>query len=221
MIDIKHVSKIYQLDTGEFRALDDVSLTIRKGEFVSIVGPSGCGKSTLMQVLGLLDRPTKGEIIINDQKISVLNDDQLSHIRSQVVGFVFQQFNLITKMTVLENVLLPTLYARKKLDFVPKDRAVELLTRFGIGTKLNVRPNRISGGQQQRTAIARALIMHPEIILADEPTGNLDSKTGIEILKLLTDLNRDMGVTIVIVTHDPSIAKQTKRQVHMRDGKII
>lgn len=221
MIKLSHVSKEYALESGIFSALNDISLTIHKGEFSSIIGQSGSGKSTLMHIIGLLDKPSSGEITVNDINIKTLSDEKLSQLRNEFVGFVFQQFNLINKMTVLENVLLPTTYTRKKLNFDPKNRAIELLTRFGIAAKANSRPNRISGGQQQRTAIARALMMQPELILADEPTGNLDSKTGEEILNLLTNLNTVDHVTIVIVTHDATIAKRTKRQISISDGQLV
>lgn len=220
MIAVKNVYKDYLLEGENFRALNDVSLTINSREFTSIVGPSGCGKSTLMHIIGLLDRPSKGEIIIGNEETSKLGDDALSRLRNEYIGFVFQQFNLINKLTILENVLLPTIYSTKKFDFDPKQRAQELLDRFGILQKQNSYPNKISGGQQQRVAIARALIMKPELILADEPTGNLDTKTGAKIMELLETLNNE-GNTVVIVTHDMEIAEKTKRQIKMRDGEII
>jgi ABC-type lipoprotein export system ATPase subunit len=220
MIAVKNVYKDYLLEGENFRALNDVSLTINSREFTSIVGPSGCGKSTLMHIIGLLDRPSKGEIVIGNEETSKLGDDALSRLRNEYIGFVFQQFNLINKLTILENVLLPTIYSTKKFDFDPKQRAQELLDRFGILQKQNSYPNKISGGQQQRVAIARALIMKPELILADEPTGNLDTKTGAKIMELLETLNNE-GNTVVIVTHDMEIAEKTKRQIKMRDGEII
>lgn len=222
MIKLSHVSKKYSID-GEtiFTALEDVSLTINDGEFVSIVGPSGSGKSTLMHIIGLLDKPSSGEILINDQNIASITDDELSHLRQVVVGFVFQQFNLINKLTILENVVMPTIYSRIPLPFNPKTRAMELLTDLGIESKAHSYPNKISGGQQQRVAIARALMMKPQLILADEPTGNLDSKTGQEILTLLTTLNTREHITLVIVTHDQAVAKKTKRQIKIRDGKVF
>lgn len=222
MIKLSHVSKKYSID-GEtiFTALEDVSLTINDGEFVSIVGPSGSGKSTLMHIIGLLDKPSSGEILINGQNIASITDDELSHLRQVVVGFVFQQFNLINKLTILENVIMPTIYSRIPLPFNPKTRAMELLTDLGIESKAYSYPNKISGGQQQRVAIARALIMKPQLILADEPTGNLDSKTGQEILTLLTTLNTREHITLVIVTHDAAVAKKTKRQIKIRDGNVF
>jgi ABC-type lipoprotein export system ATPase subunit len=221
MIKLEHVKKIYRIGGEEVKALDDVSLEIKEKEFVGILGTSGSGKSTLMHMLGLLDIPSSGKLIIGDQDISQLSDNAISEIRSRYIGFVFQQFNLINQLTVLENVLLPTLYSKKELDYNPREKAIDILKKFGIFDRKDFLPNKISGGQQQRVAIARALIMDPEIILADEPTGNLDSKTGNEILKLLSDLNRDLGVTVIIVTHDKDVVKKTKRQIYIKDGKIV
>lgn len=221
MIRLQGVNKIYNLDGEVFKALDDVDLEIRDGEFTAIQGPSGSGKSTLMHVIGLLDQPSSGKILINDRDVSRFSDDQLSRVRNEVVGFVFQQFNLINKLTILENVVLPTIYAHRKLDFDPKIRAMDLLSRFGIGDRAKSFPNKISGGQQQRVAIARALIMKPQLVLADEPTGNLDSKTGEKILELLSALNKEDKVTVVVVTHDEGVARRTKRHIKIRDGKIV
>ncbi len=222
MIRLVDVWKEYRLG-GEavFVALRGVSLEIKQGEYVSIVGPSGSGKSTLMHIMGLLDKPTKGEVYIQNKKVSNLPDDELSSLRNRFIGFVFQQFNLIPNMTTLQNVLLPTVYARGELNFDPKRRAFELLERFGIKEKADSYPNQLSGGQQQRVAIARALIMRPKVILADEPTGNLDSKTGKEILDLMESLNKNEGVSLVIVTHDKEIAKRARRKVEILDGKIV
>jgi len=221
MIELKNVSKIYGLDGENFIALENINLKIKEGEFATIVGPSGCGKSTLMHIIGLLDDATGGKVIVNGTDITKLNDDEISRLRSQHIGFIFQQFNLINKLTVLENILLPVQYLRKKLDFNPKKRAFELIDRFNISEKVNSYPNKLSGGQQQRVAIVRALINNPKIILADEPTGNLDSKTGSKILDLLKELNKKDKLTVIVVTHDPQIASVSKRKISMLDGRII
>ena len=222
MIKFRNVWKIYKLDGEiEYQALKGVSFAIKEGEFVSIMGPSGSGKSTLMHLIGLLDKPTKGEILIEGKNVVNLDDDKLSTLRNEFVGFVFQQFNLIPKLTVLENILLPTIYARKKLNYDPKKKALDLIKKFGLGGKENSYPNKISGGQQQRVAILRALIMEPKLILADEPTGNLDSKTGVEIMNLLKTLNEKEGITVVLVTHEADIASYGKRMIRIKDGEII
>lgn len=222
MIKLSNVSKSYQVDEETtFFALKQVSLEIKEKEFVSITGPSGSGKSTLMHLIGLLDKPTTGEIIIGEKKISVLNDDDLSSLRNEFVGFVFQQFNLISKLSVLENILLPTVYSRKELNYDPQKKAVDLLNKFGLFDKKNSFPNKLSGGQQQRVAILRALIMEPKLILADEPTGNLDSKTGHEIMRLLKDLNEKEKITVVVVTHEADIAAYGRRIVRVKDGKLV
>lgn len=221
MIKLQHVSKEYPLDGEPFLALQDISLEIKKGEYSAIIGPSGSGKSTLMHIMGLLDLPTSGKIFIDNIDVSTYSDDQLSMARNEFIGFVFQQFNLINKLTILENVLLPTIYAKRTLSFNPKDRATMLLKKFGLESKIRSFPNKISGGQQQRVAIARALIMNPKLVLADEPTGNLDSKTGDAIMDLLEELNKKEGVTVVIITHEKEIADRTQRQMQIRDGKLV
>ena len=221
MIQFENVTKQYELGGDIIKAVDRASFKIENGEFVGILGTSGSGKSTLMHMIGLLDTPSSGKIVVGGKDISKLTDDEISKIRSEYIGFVFQQFNLINQLSVLENVLLPTIYAKKKLEFDPMQKAIDLLTRFGLYERKDFFPNKISGGQQQRVAIARALIMNPEIILADEPTGNLDSKTGTEILNLLTELNKDLGVTVILVTHDTNVAKKTKRQIFIKDGRIV
>lgn len=221
MIELKNICKDYIVGNEKIRILHDISLVIKDKEFVSIMGSSGSGKSTLMHIMGFLDTASYGTILLDGKDVSRLSDDNLSKIRSEHIGFIFQQFNLINNLTVLENVLLPSIYSRKKINFDFKKKAEELLKRFGILDRKDYFPNKISGGQQQRVAIARALIMNPRIIFADEPTGNLDSKNGAEIIKLLGELNRDFGVTIVVVTHEEYIASEARRQLFIKDGFLV
>ncbi len=221
MINLSHVSKEYKLSGESFFALRDVSFEIKEKEFTAILGPSGSGKSTVMHIMGLLDTPTAGTVKINGRDVSKYSDNELSLARNELIGFVFQQFNLINKLSILENILLPTIYTRKKLPFDPKIRAMELITKFGLSGKERSFPNKISGGQQQRVAIARALIMQPKLVLADEPTGNLDTKNGDAILDLLEKLNKQEGATVVIITHEPDVAERCKRKLYIRDGQLF
>lgn len=221
MIKLQNVCKSYYLGDEEVKAVCNVDLEIKEKEYVSILGSSGSGKSTLMYLIGLLETPTNGKIFIDNKDVSKLSDDELSAIRNHYVGFVFQSFNLINKFSVLENVLLPTKYSKEKLKFNPNQRAEELLKKFSIWDRRDFYPNKISGGQQQRVAIARALIMNPKVILADEPTGNLDSKTGEEILGLIESLNKDFGVTVIVVTHEKEVADRTKRKIYIKDGIVV
>ncbi|OGD83094.1 macrolide ABC transporter ATP-binding protein [Candidatus Curtissbacteria bacterium RBG_13_40_7] len=219
MIKISHITKIYQKDSVETIALSDVSFQIKKGEFVAIMGPSGSGKSTLMHILGALDLPTKGIYILDDQNIGSLSDDELADIRNRKIGFIFQAFNLLPRITALENVMLPMSYAE-----IPKEERLEkgkkLLERVGLGDRLNHSSSQLSGGQQQRVAIARGLSMNPSILLADEPTGNIASSQAEEIMEIFERLNRD-GHTIIMITHEPEIARHAKRIITIRDGKIV
>lgn len=221
MIELIDICKDYLVGNETIRVLHNINLKIKSGEFLGIMGASGSGKSTLMHIMGFLDTPTSGKIILDGKDVSKIDDNELSRLRSEYVGFVFQQFNLINSLTVLENIILPAIYSQKKLNENSGPKAIELMRRFGIYDRKDYLPNKISGGQQQRVAIARALIMNPKIIFADEPTGNLDSKTGEEIMRLLSQLNKDLGVTIVLVTHEKNVVQKTKRQIYLRDGIIV
>jgi putative ABC transport system ATP-binding protein len=220
ILELKNIVRQYNTGGTVFTALNDVSVSIKEGEFVSITGASGSGKSTLMHIIGLLDNPTSGEILLEGRDVSKLKEHQLAQIRNVTLGFVFQQFNLLPKTSSLENVLLPLLYS----DVPQKLRnqiGLDLLAKVGLADKVLNTPAQLSGGQQQRVAIARALVNNPKIILADEPTGNLDSKSGVEIMNFLHKLNKEEGRTIVFVTHDMDLAKQAKRMIVIKDGKII
>jgi len=210
--------KIYQMGDVEVQALRGLSCTIDRGEVVAIVGPSGSGKSTLMNILGCLDHPTSGDYYLDGEHVSELRDDQLADIRNRKVGFVFQSFNLLSRSSALTNVELPLRYSGNREG--RKDRAREALTAVGLGDRMTHRPTELSGGQQQRVAIARAIVNNPAIIMADEPTGNLDSRVGQEIMDLLLNLNQERGTTLIIVTHDPKVAAQAQRTIHIKDGIV-
>jgi putative ABC transport system ATP-binding protein len=217
MIEIENITKVYQMGETEVRALDGVSLKIEDGEWVAIMGPSGSGKSTLMAILGCLDSPTSGSYQLDGIDVAKMRDDDLAAVRNKKIGFVFQQFNLLARTSALENVALPLLYATGNHQ---RDRAQAALKAVGLGDRMGHRPNELSGGQQQRVAIARALVTEPSILLADEPTGNLDSKTGKEIMALFSDLHSTRGITVIFVTHDPAIAANAQRVIHIQDGRI-
>ncbi len=219
VVDAKDITKVYQMGEVEVHALRGLSVQIAPGEVLSIMGPSGSGKSTLMNILGCLDRPTSGEYSLNGESVATLSDDQLADIRNRGVGFVFQSFNLLPRQTALANVELPMRYAELN-GRNRKQVATEALEAVGLGDRIRHRPNELSGGQLQRVAIARALVNNPAIIMADEPTGNLDSKSGDEIMGLLRKLNEDRGTTLIVVTHDPEIADLTDRVITLRDGCI-
>jgi putative ABC transport system ATP-binding protein len=219
MIELSNVRKVYNLGKVQVNALKGVSLKINKGEYVAIVGPSGSGKSTLMNIIGLLDKPTSGSYKLNGTEISTLNDDQLAYLRNRQIGFVFQFFNLLSKLDALSNVELPMLYAKIPAKERRK-RAIKALEIVGLSERIHHKPNELSGGQQQRVAIARAIVMNPSFLLADEPTGNLDTNSSIEIMKIFYQLN-ESGTTIVMVTHEQDIANHAKRILRLRDGNII
>lgn len=220
MIHVEELTKVYQMGDNEVRALDGVDFTITKGEMVAIMGPSGSGKSTLMSIIGCLDVPTSGHYTIDGVAVENMDETRLADVRGRKIGFVFQQFNLLARTSALENVKLPLTYAGvagKERD----DRAMKALERVGLGKRTHHAPNELSGGQQQRVAIARAIVNEPAILLADEPTGALDSKTGVEIMDLFQSLHRENGQTVILVTHDTHVARHTDRIIKISDGKII
>jgi len=221
LIKLRNLSKTYDLGEVKVHALKEVSLDINEGEFVALIGPSGSGKSTLMNTLGCLDRPTTGSYCLADEEVADLNADRLAQVRNQRIGFVFQNFNLLARTTALENVEVPLLYNPTCPRRDRKSRASELLQRVGLGERMDHKPNQLSGGQQQRVAIARALVNRPPILLCDEPTGNLDSRTSREIMELFTKLNGSEGLTVILVTHDLDVARRAKRALVLIDGEVV
>ena len=218
MIRLSQVRKTYRQGGNEIKALDGIDLHIKAGEFVAIMGPSGSGKSTLLNVLGALDRPDQGHYQLNNDEISAMDDDAASEVRNRNIGFVFQSFHLLPRLTVLENVLLPQRYSKSR-DESAEARARQLLERIGLAQRMDHRPGELSGGQLQRAAIARALLNQPALLLADEPTGNLDSKSATDVLGLLAELHQ-AGQTLVLVTHDPAVAARAQRTIHLADGRV-
>ena len=218
MIELREVTKVYRTGRVEVHALQEVSVTIGQSEMLAIMGPSGSGKTTLMNVLGCLDAPTSGQYVLKGEEVERLGDDQLAEIRNRQIGFVFQTYNLLPRLTAIANVQLPLLYGRVRNS---KKQALDALERVGLGHRAYHRPTELSGGEQQRVGIARALVKDPAILLADEPTGNLDTRSSVEVVELLSRLNREAGITVVIVTHEPEVAAHTRRTISMRDGRIV
>jgi putative ABC transport system ATP-binding protein len=222
VISIKNLTKTYQMGEVAVQALRSVSLDIHAGEFVTVVGPSGSGKSTLMHILGCLDQPTSGQYLLDGKDVSRLSDDEVSSVRNRKIGFVFQGFNLLTRTSALENVELPLLYSSTPVSASERrNRAMAALEAVGLGSRYEHHTNQLSGGQQQRVAIARALLNHPSILLADEPTGNLDSRTSVEVMDIFQSLKEDRGITIVLITHEPDVAAYGSRIIAFKDGVIV
>ncbi|MGC9361092.1 MAG: ABC transporter ATP-binding protein [Anaerolineae bacterium] len=217
LIELRNIFKTYQMGIMQVEAIRNVSLDVAEGELTAIMGPSGSGKSTLMNILGCLDRPTRGEYMLNGQRVANLDDDALAEIRNHTIGFVFQSYNLLPRTSAVENVEVPLIYSGARNR---RDRAMEALDSVGLADRAHHKPSELSGGEQQRVAIARALVNNPSLILADEPTGNLDTKTGLEIVGIFQRLNLERGITVLYVTHDPEIADYTRRIIRLRDGRI-
>jgi putative ABC transport system ATP-binding protein len=221
LITLRDVAKIYDLGEVKVEALVDANLSIKQGEYVALIGPSGSGKSTLMNTLGCLDRPTRGSYLLAGEEVATMSGDQRAKIRNRRIGFVFQNFNLLARTSALENVELPLLYSRHLTARQRHERAIDKLKLVGLGDRLDHHPSQLSGGQQQRVAIARALVNEPAILMGDEPTGNLDSKTSREVISLFRELNEQQGITVILVTHDQNVAANARRTIVLRDGRIV
>jgi ABC-type lipoprotein export system ATPase subunit len=222
LIELKNIRKTYYMGDIDVPVLKGITLSVSKGEFVALMGASGSGKSTLMNILGCLDHPTAGEYWLEGREISKVSADERAYLRNHKIGFVFQNFNLLPRTSALENVMIPLSYTREQLsDIEIKNRAADLLNQVGLSDRMHYEPSKLSGGQQQRVAMARALINKPSVLFADEPTGNLDSKTSEEVLQMLQKLNNEADITIIMVTHDPNVARHTQRQIHISDGLIV
>ena len=221
LIELRNVCKTYDLGEVRVEALRSANLQIQKGEYVALIGPSGSGKSTLMNTLGCLDKPTSGSYLLQGEEVAAMSRDQLARIRNQYIGFVFQNFNLLARTSALENVELPLLYGKSLTARQRHERAIAMLERVGLGERLDHHPGQLSGGQQQRVAIARALVNEPAILMGDEPTGNLDSRTSREVIQLFQQLNEQQGITVILVTHDQEVARHARRKIVLRDGRII
>ena len=221
LIQLRDIRKIYDLGEVQVEALRGVSLAIEPGEFVALVGPSGSGKSTLMNLIGCLDRPTSGSYLLAGREVAALSGDERAQVRNQYIGFVFQNFNLLARTTAVENVEVPLLYSRRLSSRQRRQQAVEVLERVGLADRLDHHPSQLSGGQQQRVAIARALVNRPSVLMADEPTGNLDTRTSKDVMRMFRELNEQGGLTVILVTHDQDVARISKRIIVLRDGEIV